>query len=276
MSEHAPVTREVTASMLAIGDELLSGRIKDRNITHLAQVLAQAGIDLKEVRIVADDPGVIVEALDGLRHRYDYVFTSGGIGPTHDDVTADAVAMAFGLPCDYDDLAIRLLEKMYRDRGVPFTQARKRMARMPRGAAHIANPMSAAPGFVVGNVHVMAGVPEVFQAMLDNVLPTLRTGPMALARSVHSPFAEGDIAGPLGLIQKEHPYTAIGSYPIGTSSTDIVVRARDAAALDAAALAVECMIQTMGSVTTGGNEEEPACGEDDARQLQGNPARRTD
>ncbi len=166
----------VTAAMLAIGDELLSGRTKDKNIGHLADMLQLSGIDLKEVRIVADDEDAIVEALNALRSKYDYVFTSGGIGPTHDDITADAVSKAFGVPCEYDAAAMTLLGDMYKRREMEFTEARQRMARMPRGAAHIANPVSTAPGFVIGNVYVMAGVPQVFQAMLDNVLPTLRTG----------------------------------------------------------------------------------------------------
>src|SRR6478752_7106157 len=159
----------VTAAMLAIGDELLSGRTKDKNIGHLADVLQLAAIDLKEVRIVADDEGAIVAALNALRGAYDYVFTSGGIGPTHDDITADAIAKAFGVACEHDADAMRLLGEMYARRGLEFTEARQRMARMPVGAAHIDNPVSTAPGFHISNVFVMAGVPQVFQAMLDNV-----------------------------------------------------------------------------------------------------------
>lgn len=155
MSNPSSTSSVVTAAMLAIGDELLSGRTKDKNIGHLADVLTMSGIDLKEVRIVADEEEAIVEALNALRSRYDYVFTSGGIGPTHDDITADAVSVAFGLPCEHDAEALRLLGDMYRVREMEFTEARKRMARMPRGAAHIANPVSVAPGFVIGNVHVM-------------------------------------------------------------------------------------------------------------------------
>lgn len=235
----------VTAAMLAIGDELLSGRTKDKNIGHLADVLTLAGIDLKEVRIVADEEEAIAEALNALRQRHDYVFTSGGIGPTHDDITADAVSKAFGLPCIHDPEAMRLLGDMYARREMEFTEARQRMARMPEGARHIPNPVSTAPGFIVENVHVMAGVPQVFQAMLDNVLPQLRTGSKMLSRALPCPFGEGDIGSPLAAIQKAHPATSIGSYPKydgARFSTEIVVRARDDRDLEAAAEAVQEMI----------------------------------
>ncbi len=249
MSNPSSTSSVVTAAMLAIGDELLSGRTKDKNIGHLADVLAMSGIDLKEVRIVADEEEAIVEALNALRSRFDYVFTSGGIGPTHDDITADAVSAAFGLPCEHDAEALRLLGDMYRVREMEFTEARKRMARMPRGATHIANPVSVAPGFVIGNVHIMAGVPQVFQAMLDNVMPTLRTGAKVMSQAVRSPYGEGDIGTPLTAIQKAHPETSIGSYPKYDGqrfSTEIVVRARDAGVLKAATEAVAAMIETIG------------------------------
>jgi molybdenum cofactor synthesis domain-containing protein len=232
--------------MLAIGDELLSGRTKDKNIGHLADVLTMSGIDLKEVRIVADEEPDIIEALNSLRARYDYVFTSGGIGPTHDDITADAISAAFDLPCEHDAEALRLLGEMYQKRDMEFTDARKRMARMPRGAQHIVNPVSVAPGFIVENVYVMAGVPQVFQAMLDNVMPTLRTGAKVLSQAVHSPYGEGDIGTPLSAVQKAHPQTSIGSYPKYDGqrfSTEIVVRARDADAMSAATKDVEAMLE---------------------------------
>jgi molybdenum cofactor synthesis domain-containing protein len=235
----------ITAAMLAIGDELLSGRTKDKNIGYLADLLLIAGIDLKEVRIVADDEEAIVNALNALRHAHDYVFTSGGIGPTHDDITADAIAKAFDVPCEHDPLAMTLLGDMYMKRGVEFTEARQRMARMPKGATHIANPVSTAPGFVIGNVHVMAGVPQVFQAMINNVLPTLRTGAVMLSRSVTSPFGEGDIGMALAAVQKAHPETSIGSYPRFDGkafSTELVIRARSEDVLDAAEQAVKDML----------------------------------
>lgn len=182
-------TSVATAAMLAIGDELLSGRTKDKNIGQLADVLFLAGIDLKEVRIVGDEEDAIVEALNALRARYTYVFTSGGIGPTHDDITADAISKAFGVPCLHDPLAMQLLGAMYERRGVEFNEARQRMARMPQGAVHIENAVSTAPGFHIGNVYVMAGVPQVFTAMLGTVIPKLEGGVPMLSRSVASPSA---------------------------------------------------------------------------------------
>ena len=165
----------VTAAMLVIGDEILSGRTKDRNIGHLADIMTAIGIDLKEVRIVADEEDEIADAVNALRARYDYVFTTGGIGPTHDDITADSIAKAFGVPCEYDAKALCAAGGAATpSASMEFTEARKRMARMPRGAEHIDNPVSVAPGFRIGNVHVMAGVPAIFQAMLDNVVPTLQ------------------------------------------------------------------------------------------------------
>ncbi|MGF9695287.1 competence/damage-inducible protein A [Rhizobium sp. 0TCS1.26] len=241
-------SQTVTAAILAIGDELLSGRTKDKNIGHLADVLLLSGIDLKEVRIVADEQPAIVEAVNALRARYTYVFTSGGIGPTHDDITADAIAAAFGLPCEHDAEAMRLLGEMYARREMEFTEARQRMARMPRGARHIANPVSTAPGFIVENVYVMAGVPQVFQAMVDNILPELATGTRMLTRALACPYGEGDIGTLLAAVQKAHPQTSIGSYPKYDGqrfSTELVVRARDVGALDAAADAIVAMIASL-------------------------------
>ncbi|MDZ7599805.1 MAG: competence/damage-inducible protein A [Hoeflea sp.] len=240
----------VTAAALAIGDELLSGRTRDKNIGHLAEMLTAVGIDLEEVRIVPDNQERIVEALNALRQRYDHVFTSGGIGPTHDDITADAVAAAFGVVCDHDAQALELLGAHYAERGLEFTEARRRMARMPVGSRHIDNPVSRAPGFIIGNVHVMAGVPSVFQAMLDNVLPTLRTGIKLQSDKVSCPFGEGDIGDPLAVIAKAHPDVNIGSYPrfSGTGfSTEIVIRGRDQAAILAARQDVETMLADVGT-----------------------------
>jgi molybdenum cofactor synthesis domain-containing protein len=235
----------VTAAMVVIGGEILSGRTKDRNIGHLADIMTAIGIDLKEVRIVPDEEDEIVAAVNALRARYTYVFTTGGIGPTHDDITADAVSKAFGVPCEYDAKAYAMLEESYAQRAMDFTDARKRMARMPRGAEHIDNPVSIAPGFRIGNVHVMAGVPAIFQAMLDNVVPTLKTGTKLLSATVQCPFGEGTIGGPLAQIQKAHPDTIIGSYPKyldGKFWTELVVRAREATALEAARAEVETMV----------------------------------
>jgi molybdenum cofactor synthesis domain-containing protein len=238
----------VTAAMLVIGDEILSGRTKDRNIGHLADIMTAIGIDLREVRIVPDDEAEIVAAVNAVRSRYDYVFTTGGIGPTHDDITADAVAKAFGVPCEYDAKAYALLEASYARREMEFTEARKRMARMPRGADHIDNPVSVAPGFRIGNVHVMAGVPAIFQAMLDSVVPTLRTGTKLLSVTIACPFGEGVIGSPLAEIQKAHPDTIIGSYPKfldGMLWTEVVVRARSADALESGRAAVQAMVDAL-------------------------------
>ena len=238
----------ITAAMLVIGDEILSGRTKDRNIGHLADIMTAIGIDLREVRVVPDDEDEIVAAVNAVRARYTYVFTTGGIGPTHDDITADSIARAFGVPCEYDAKAYAMLEKSYAARDIEFTEARKRMARMPRGADHIDNPVSVAPGFRIGNVHVMAGIPAIFQAMLDNVVPTLRTGTKLLSATVHCPFGEGLIGGPLGDIQKSHPETIIGSYPKyqdGTFWTELVVRSRNPEALEAGRAAVQAMVDAL-------------------------------
>ncbi|WP_028035022.1 competence/damage-inducible protein A [Chelativorans sp. J32] len=238
----------VTAAMVVIGDEILSGRTKDRNIGHLADIMTAVGIDLKEVRIVPDEQEAIVEAINALRSRFTYVFTTGGIGPTHDDITADAVAAAFGLPCEYDDRAYRLLDEHYEARGIEFTEARKRMARMPRGARHIPNPISVAPGFAIDNVFVMAGVPAIFQAMLDQIVPTLRTGAKLLSVSIPSPLPEGTIGGPLGEVQKAFPETIIGSYPKyvdGRFWTELVIRSRSEETLQAAKAEIERMLDRL-------------------------------
>jgi molybdenum cofactor synthesis domain-containing protein len=238
----------ITAAMLVIGDEILSGRTKDRNIGHLADIMTAIGIDLKEVRIVADDEDEIVSAVNALRARHTYVFTTGGIGPTHDDITADSIAKAFGVPCLHDAAAMKLLGDTYAARGLDFTEARQRMARMPQGALHIDNPVSTAPGFVIGNVHVMAGVPAIFQAMLDNVLPGLRTGTKLLSVTVHCPLGEGTIGTDLGAIQKANPDTIIGSYPKhmdGKFWTELVVRSRDAQRLEAVRAEIESMVQRL-------------------------------
>jgi molybdenum cofactor synthesis domain-containing protein len=239
----------MTAAMIVIGDEILSGRTRDRNIGHLADVMTAIGIDLKEVRIVADEEGQIIEAVNALRARHDYVFTTGGIGPTHDDITADSVARAFGVPCEPDAATHALLAAHYAERGLEFNEARQRMARMPRGAETIANPVSMAPGFRIGNVHVMAGVPAIYQAMLDNVVPTLKTGTKLVSAIVHCPFGEGVIGVPLAEIQKAHPETIIGSYPKyldGAFWTELVVRARSESALEAARADVQALVDSLG------------------------------
>lgn len=235
----------VTAGLLVIGDEILSGRTKDKNIGYIAEYLTAIGVDLKEVRVVPDDEGEIVEALNALRRRYSYVFTTGGIGPTHDDITADCVAKAFGVPIDHDPRAVAILRERLGARGIELNEARLRMARIPQGAELVDNQVSGAPGFWIGNVIVMAGVPAIMQTMLDTVAPNLRTGRRMLSETVRADAREGDVGTALGEIAKAHPEVTIGSYPFFDDrgpNTNIVVRARDAAKLAAAKAAVEAML----------------------------------
>ena len=166
--------KQITAAMLIIGNEVLSGRTQDKNLAFVGNALGEIGIDMKEVRIVPDEQDEIVDAVNALRAKYTYVFTSGGIGPTHDDITADCIAAAFGVSLDMHPLATQLLEAHYEAQGIEFNAARARMARIPDGASLIDNPVSTAPGFRIGNVHVMAGVPKIMQAMMENILPTLK------------------------------------------------------------------------------------------------------
>jgi molybdenum cofactor synthesis domain-containing protein len=234
----------VTAGLLIIGDEILSGRTKDRNIGYIAEYLGRIGIDLKEVRVVGDEEAAIVEALNALRTRYSYVFTTGGIGPTHDDITADCVAKAFGVGIDVDPRVVALLKERFSD--VELNAARLRMARIPDGAELIPNKVSRAPGFRLGNVMVMAGVPTIMQAMLDEAAKTLKTGARVLAETIRADAREGDIGTPLAEIAKAHPDTMIGSYPFFDEArgpnTNIVVRSRDPVTLASARAAVEAML----------------------------------
>jgi len=223
----------VTAGIVVIGDEILSGRTRDKNIGHIAEKLTDMGIQLREVRIVADDQPAIVEAVNALRARYDYVFTTGGIGPTHDDITADAIGAAFGLPVDRDPRAVEILQRHFRES--ELTPARLRMTRMPEGAELIANPVSVAPGFRVGNVYVMAGVPKIMQGMLDNILPGLRTGIRILSRTVRVDGKEGDIAEILQEAQDSFTGVAVGSDPFHVDNrfgVNVVLRATDTGLLD--------------------------------------------
>ena len=236
----------VTAAVLVIGDEILSGRTKDKNIGYIAEYLTNLGIDLKEVRVVADEEDEIVAALNALRSRYTYVFTTGGIGPTHDDITADCVAKAFGVTIDVDPRARKLMEERFAARGVEMNEARLRMARIPAGADLVENKQSGAPGFRIGNVIVMAGVPSIMQAMLDAATPMLQTGVKMLSETVRGDVREGDIGTELGEIAKAHPNVSIGSYPFfddkSGPNTNLVIRSRDAAHLAAARTDVEAML----------------------------------
>ena len=226
-----------SAAMLVIGDEILSGRTRDSNMHHLAQELTRHGVDLKEVRIVSDEKDAIVSAVRALSAGYDEVFTSGGIGPTHDDITADSVAEAFGLHIDVRDDARELLVRHWERRGVELTEARLRMARIPDGAKLIDNPVSIAPGFTVGNVHVMAGVPAVFEAMVASVLPTITGGQPLMSQTLRIERGEGEIAGPLRALAEEYPELSIGSYPYqrnGVYGANVVIRGTDGGMIDTA------------------------------------------
>ena len=243
MSEAAP-----TAAVLLIGDEILSGRTKDKNLGYIADFLTALGIDLEEARVVGDEEAAIVAAVNELRGRYSYLFTTGGIGPTHDDITADAIAKAFGVPIDHDPAAVALLQAFFSEIGREPNEARMRMARLPQGARMIPNPVSRAPGFQIGNVFVMAGIPAVMQAMLQELAPRLSHGAPMRSAAVTIRAGEGDIAAGLAAIQKAHPTVVIGSYPFQANdgfAAEIVLRSRDEAALAAAAAEVRALVQSL-------------------------------
>jgi len=230
----------VTAAVVVIGDEVLSGRTRDTNSGHIAETLTRLGVDLREIRVVPDEQPAIVEAVNALRARVTYVFTTGGIGPTHDDITADAIAAAFGVAIDHDPRAVAMLQERFSGPG-ELNEGRLRMARIPFGAELIANPISKAPGFRLENVIVMAGVPAIMRAMLDEVAPTLKTGEPILSETVRADAKEGDVATPLAAVQRAHPEVAIGSYPFmdgARFNTNLVIRSRKPEALAAAKAAV--------------------------------------
>ncbi len=239
---------EITGALLVIGDEILSGRTKDKNIGFVADHCNQIGIRLKEVRIVADDEASIVVAVNELRRAYTYVFTTGGIGPTHDDITADSVARAFGVPIDIDPRAVALLRERYAE--ADLTPTRLRMARIPEGAELIENSVSKAPGFKLGNVIVMAGVPTIMEAMLLAVTPRLKTGPKMLSVSIRVNAPEGQIAAPLACCQQAFPDVAMGSYPFsenGRHGTSLVLRSTEEGRLK---LAKADLIRRLGTDLT--------------------------
>lgn len=234
----------VTAGILVIGDEILSGRTKDKNIGFIAEYLTNIGIDLKEVRVVADDEADIIAALDPLRSRYTYVFTTGGIGPTHDDITADSIAKAFGVGIDHHPDVVARFRQRFSE--AEMNEARMRMARIPDGADLIQSATILAPGFMIGNVIVMAGVPSIMQAMMDIVSPKLKSGVRMLSETVKANAREGDIGGPLREVAAAHPDAIIGSYPFldeaQKPNTNLVVRSRDPDKLNAAVAAVKEML----------------------------------
>ncbi|MGB0797999.1 MAG: competence/damage-inducible protein A [Planktomarina sp.] len=219
-----------TAAMLVIGDEILSGRTRDANMYHLAGQLTERGIDLKEVRVVSDDPDAIINAVRALAAAYTHVVTSGGIGPTHDDITADCIAAAFEVHIDVRDDARAILQAHYDTQGLELNEARLRMARIPDGATLIDNPISKAPGFTLQNVHVMAGVPSIFQAMVASILPELSGGTPLLSETWPVNQGEGVIAAPLGALAAAFPQVSVGCYPFqkdGIYGANIVLRSTD-------------------------------------------------
>ncbi len=235
----------VTAGLLVIGDEILSGRTKDVNIGAVAEFCTDLGIDLTEVRVVSDQMDDIIAAVNALRARYTYVFTTGGIGPTHDDITADAIAQAFGVELPINPEARAMLEARWTQTGTEVNEARLRMARIPEGADLIVNSVSAAPGFRIGNVHVMAGVPVIMRAMLESIAPTLEGGRKIKSVTVKAAVGEGTIGSPLAAIQAEFPDVKMGSYPqMGQSRvmTELVLRSHDEARLEQAAARVRTMV----------------------------------
>jgi molybdenum cofactor synthesis domain-containing protein len=247
MATAAPKSdRVVTAAVLVIGDEILSGRTKDKNIGYLAEFLTDIGIDLKEVRVVPDEEPEIVAAVNALRSRYTYLFTTGGIGPTHDDITAECVAKAFAVALENHPRALEIMRERVAQTGGVMNEARMRMTRVPKGATLVLNKISAAPGFWIGNVIVMAGIPSVMQAMLDYVAPQLKTGAKMLSDTIRADCREGDIGTELGAIARKYPEVVIGSYPFvdenKIANTHVVVRSRDPQKLAAAKFAIETML----------------------------------
>jgi molybdenum cofactor synthesis domain-containing protein len=244
-----------TAALLVIGDEILSGRTQDRNIAQLATWLNVQGIRLSEVRVVADREEAIVEAVNALRARNDYLFTTGGIGPTHDDITVDSIAAALGVPVEVHPQARAILESYYETRG-GLTEARLRMARAPQGATLIENRMSGAPGIHVGNIFIMAGVPHIAAAMLDSLTGTLEGGLPVVSQTLGCWVGESEVAALLGAVERAHDGVAIGSYPFfreGRTGANFVVRATDPALVDTCIADLADRLRETGrDVVTGG------------------------
>jgi molybdenum cofactor synthesis domain-containing protein len=249
------LTPKEIAALLVIGDKILSGRTKDKNIGYIAEYLTALGINLKEVRVVGDEETAIVDALNALRHRYTYVFTTGGIGPAHDDITSDCVAKAFGVPIEVDPRALAILHEWLKATGAEMSEARMRMTRIPMGADLVLNQVSGAPGFWIGNVIVLAGVPSIMQAMLDQVGPKLKTGIRLLSETLRADARESDIGTQLGEIAKANPGVAIGSHPFFDPqhgpNTNVVLRASDAQKLQRAKRMVEDMLQRVQGAQSG-------------------------
>ncbi len=237
----------VTAAVLIIGDEILSGRTQDVNLNAIATYLGAYGVDLAEARVVADDEGDIIAALDALRTRYDYVVTTGGIGPTHDDITADCVAKAFGVELEEDAEIIAAMTARF---GEPPNAARRRMARIPVGGSKVINPVNGPPGFQIGNVFVLAGVPSIMRGMLQDVGHRLKGGKVVIARTVRvEGFGEGVIAAPLEAVAKNHPTESLGSYPFFSADgygANLVIRGRDADEVEATVVELIAALEAVG------------------------------
>jgi molybdenum cofactor synthesis domain-containing protein len=241
-------SKTVTAAVIVIGDEILSGRTKDQNLGFLAENLNETGIQVCECRVVADVEAEIVAAVNDLRARFDYVFTTGGIGPTHDDITADSIGAAFGLKVDHNPEAVAILEAHYAHTGAELNQARMRMARTPAGAALVENPVSKAPGFRVENVYVMAGIPAVCQAMFHSMKHELVGGDPVQSISIAVHLAEGTLANGLSALQDEYPDVSMGSYPFyrdGRFGASIVARSQAGDRLAAAADDIRQMMRDL-------------------------------
>jgi molybdenum cofactor synthesis domain-containing protein len=242
------MVEEVGAALVIIGNEVLSGRTQDANLQYVAVGLNEVGVRLKEVRVVADDESAIIKAVNELRSTYAYVFTTGGIGPTHDDITSECIAKAFGVPLKRDPRAVERLLRQIKPENL--NEARLRMANIPEGADLIDNPISHAPGFRIGNVFVMAGIPRIMQSMFDGVRHSLRGGRPMVSKSVTIWMGEGTVADGLGDIQRRHPEVEVGSYPFsreGRFGTVIVTRGVDAAAVEQVSRQVASMARAQGA-----------------------------
>jgi molybdenum cofactor synthesis domain-containing protein len=255
--EHSGTGGIVTAAIVIIGNEILSGRTQDENLAFLARGLNGVGIRLREARVIPDDAAIIAATVNAMRARFDYVFTTGGIGPTHDDITAEAIAGAFGVPLVVHPEARRLLETHYRPGDL--NEARLRMARVPEGAALLLNPISRAPGFRIGNVFVLPGVPSIMQAIFDELKHRLEGGARVLSRNLSCHLGEGTIAADLTLLQARYPDVEIGSYPYfrrGDFGVTLVLRSTDRARLDEATEALAALIRALGGEPKEGLRED--------------------
>ena len=245
------MSQNPTACLLIIGNEVLSGRTQDANINFLATRLGNAGIPVREVRVIPDVHEIIINTVNEMRAKFDYVFTTGGIGPTHDDITAECIARAFGVPLERNPEAMRILEAHYKAMGTDVNEARARMANIPQGGRLLENPVSKAPGFAIGNVYVLPGVPQIMRAIFDLLLPSLVGGPPVVMHTVTCDVREGDLAADLEAIALKYPNIDIGSYPgfrDGRFITQLISKGSDADAVAKAGAEVAAMVQRLGNL----------------------------